>query len=82
MQETHGEEWKPGGDLRKGLERMPLLPGPARDDHLAQLGPLLEAAIGELGRLERRGRLSRDDRVRKEALEQLLAASAGTGPGG
>ena len=61
---------------------MPLLPGPTQDGHLARLGPLLEAALGELGRLERRGGLSRDERVRKEAVEQLLAASAGIRPGG
>ena len=61
---------------------MPLLPGPAQDRHLARLGPLLEAALGELRRLERRGGLSHDERARAEALEKLLAVSAGVEPGG
>jgi hypothetical protein len=84
VQEAHEEEeWEPGGDLRNGLGRMPLLPGPDLDGHLAELRPLLREALGELGRLqERRGGLSRDERVRREAIEGLLAASAGVGPGG
>lgn len=83
MQEAHEEEeWEPGEALRNGLGRMPLLPGPDLDGHLAELRPLLEAALGELGRLERRGGLSRDERARAEALEELLAASTGVGPGG
>ncbi len=82
MQEAHEEEWEPGEALRSGLGMMPLLPGPEWDRHLAELGPLLEAALGELVRLERRGGLSPGERVSKEALEELLAASAGIGPGG
>ena len=75
-------EWEPGEALRNGLGRMPLLPGPDRDGHLARLGPLLREALGDLGRLERRGGLSPDERVMREALEGLLAASGEEGPGG
>ena len=82
MQEAREGEWELGGALREALEGIPLLPGPDRDGHLARLRPLLEAALGELGRLERRGGLSRNERVRKEALEELLEASGADGPGG
>ena len=83
MQEARQEEWEPSEALREALGGMPLVPGPAdRGWHLAQLGPLLEGALGELGRLERRGGLSPHERARKEALEGLLAASAVVGSGG
>ena len=82
MQETREEQWEPGEALREALGGMPLLPGPDRDGHLARLGPLLEGALGELGRLERRRGLFPEERVGKEALEKLLAASAGAEPGG
>jgi hypothetical protein len=75
VQNAHEDEWELSGALREALEGMPLSPGPDRDAHLARLGPLLEEALGELERLERRGGLSPDERVMKGALEELLAAS-------
>ena len=64
------------GALREALGGLPLLPGPARDEHLARLRPLLEGALGELGRLGRRGGgLSRGERATEEALGKVLAAS-------
>lgn len=76
LREEHEEEWEPGGALREALEGLPLRPGTGRDEHLAELRPHLEEALGTLGRLEQRRGLSRDERVGKEALEELLAASA------
>ena len=71
-----------GGALRRALEGMPLQPGPARDGHLARLGPLVEEALGELARLERQRGLSDGELARKEALGELLASARAGGPAG
>jgi hypothetical protein len=78
--EQEQEEWEPGAALASALEQIPLMPGPAQDGHLAGLRPLLEGALGEIGRLERRRGLSPDERARAEALEELLAASGTNEP--
>ena len=67
--------------MREALGGMPLSPGPDRDARLARLGPLVEEALGELGRLERRGGLSRNERAMQEALGELLGASRAAAPG-
>ena len=82
MQNVREDEWDLGVDLRETLEGMPLWPGPARDGHLARLGPLVEEALGELGRFERSRGLSDGELARKEALEGLLAAVRADGPNG
>jgi hypothetical protein len=69
---------------------MPLHPEPSRDGQMARLRPLVEEALGALGRLERGRGLSGAELARKEALEgllgellgELLAASGPDGPGG
>jgi len=68
------EEWEPGKDLVGALEGLPLRPGAGRGENLAGLRPHLEGALGELGRLERRGGLSEGERTRREALAALMAA--------
>ena len=68
-----GGSREPGGDLREALGGLPLSPGPAQDEHLARLRPLLERELGELGRLGRRRGLSERERTRAEALGILLA---------
>jgi hypothetical protein len=75
LRKARGDEWEPGGALRGALEGLPLLPGRGREDHLAELRPHLEGALGELGRLERHRGLSGDERVMEEALRVLLAAA-------
>jgi hypothetical protein len=75
LREAREGGWEPGGALREALGGLPLSPGPDRDEHLAQLRPLLEGALGELGRLGRRGGLSREERAMEEALGKILAAS-------
>ena len=82
LRDSREGEWEPSEALRKALGRTPLLPGRVQDGHLAGLRPHLEEALGELGRLERRGGLSRRERVRAEALRRLLAAIGGDGSGG
>ena len=82
MQNVREDEWDLGEALRKTLEWMPLWPGPARDKHLARLGPLVEGALGDLGRLERSRGLSDGELARKEALEGLLVATRADGPNG
>jgi hypothetical protein len=79
LQNRHEGEWEPGGALREALEGLPLRPGTGRDAHLAGLGPHLEEALGELGRLERQRGLSDGERVVEEALRVLLAAARGPG---
>jgi hypothetical protein len=81
LRDEHEQEWEPGAALASALEQMPLMPGPAQDGHLAGLRPLLEGALGKIGRLERRRDLSPDERARVEALEELLAASGANEPG-
>ena len=82
MQNVREDEWDLGEALRRALEGMPLWPGPARDGHLAQLGPLVEGALGELEHLERRRDLSDGELARKEAREGLLVATRADGPNG
>ena len=82
MHNAREDEWELGEDLREALEAMPLSPGPAWDEHLARLGPLVEEALGDLGRLGRRRGLSDRELARKEALEGLLAADRADGPDG
>ena len=72
---AHEDGWELGGALRETLEGMPLWPVPARDGRLARLGPLVEEALAELGRLERQRGLSDGELAQKESLEGLLAAS-------
>ena len=87
---AHEDEWDPGVALRGALEGMPLHPEPSRDGQMARLRPLVEEALGALGRLERGRGLSGAELARKEALEgllgellgELLAASGPDGPGG
>ena len=67
-----GGGWELGGALRGALGGLPLSSGPAQDEHLARLRPLLE---GELGNLGRRGGLSREERATQVALRALLDAS-------
>lgn len=67
--------WEPSGALREAIGGLPLSPGTDRGEHLAQLRPLLEEALGELGRLGQRGGLSREERAMEEALGKILAAS-------
>jgi len=75
LRNAYEDEWEPGGALREALEGLPLRPGTGQDGHLAGLGPHLEEALGELGRLERRRGLSDGERVSAEALRDLLAAA-------
>ena len=82
MQNVREDEWDLGEALRETVEGMPLWPGPARDEHLARLGPLVEGALEELGRLERERGLSDGELSRKEALEELLDAARADGPDG
>lgn len=63
--------------MREASERMPLRLGPAHDGHLAGLRPRLEGALLELGHLERSRGLSRDERVRTEALRELPGSVRG-----
>ena len=75
MHNAGGGGWRLGEALREALGGLPLSPGPAWDEHLARLGPLLEGALGELGSLGRRRGPSREERATQEALRALLAAS-------
>jgi hypothetical protein len=79
---AHEDGWELGGALRETLEGMPLRPRPAREGRLARLGPLVEEALAELGRLERQRGLSDGELAQKESLEGLLDASRADGPDG
>ena len=82
LQNVREDEWDLGEALKRALECMPLWPGPARDKHLARLGPLVEGALGELEHLQRERDLSDGELARKEALEGLLVATRADGPNG
>jgi LysM domain len=64
--------WEIGAPLRRSLEGLPLRADALEGGALADLRPLVEAELDKVGAVERRRRLSEDERRRASALRSLL----------
>ena len=64
--------WEIGAPLRRSLEGLPLRADALEGGALEDLRPLVEAELGKVGIVERRRRLSEDERRRASALRSLL----------
>ena len=78
MSGDHGEprptpEWKIGESLRSALEAMPAQPGAPLRDALSGIKPLAADELRTVASLERRRRLSDNERRQARALQSFLA---------